>query len=517
LVVAGISCGTGSDDAFTVVLDAEPKGLDPRFVTSDASAKLVGLVHAGLVSVDNTDGEPKLDLAASIDQPSPTTYRVTLRDDIYFHDGHPVQSEDVEYTLTTLNQDPVNSPYGAISRRIAHFEVHGPKSFTIRLDEPHAPFLTDLSMKIVPKHLCGGLGQCPKQPVGAGPFAFVRRDNGGHRLEFESFARYHGGEPPIEHLSVRVIEDDNTRLLAMLGKTVDLSQNTISPMMLPVVEDARGLRVETAESFKYTYLGFNLEHEILKHRKVRQAVAYAIDRREIIDHKFRGHARLATGLLAPGHWAYEPEVKQYKYRPDKARALLDEAGLKRPSPDEPRFRVEFKVSSGQFRKSIAQLIGHQLGRVGIKVNVRAYEWGTFYHDIKSRNFAMTTMQWPSVVEPNLYKWIFHSDNIPSPENRSAGANRGAYRNARVDELLKRGQEVTERDRRKEIYGEIQQILARDLPYVSLWHENNIAVMRRGVEDYKMTPNGRLEYLKSTRFQPEAAGGGSSRASSAAER
>ena len=180
--------------------------------------------------------------------------------------------------------------------------------------------------------------------------------------------------------------------------------------------------------------------------------------------------------------------------------MLDEAGFKDPEGPEPRFEIEFKVSSNKFRKSIATLIAHQLSDIGIKVTVRSYEWGTFFSDIKSRNFAMTTLQWPSVLEPSLYRWIFHSANIPSAEARSAGANRGAYRNSRVDELLDRGNVVVDRDERRKIYGEVQAILARELPYVSLWHEDNIAVTKQGVEDYFITPNARFEALKVTRMQ-----------------
>ena len=136
------------------------------------------------------------------------------------------------------------------------------------------------------------------------------------------------------------------------------------------------------------------------------------------------------------------------------------------------------------------------------MRVRAYEFGTFYADVKARNFELTTMQWPSVLEPSLYRWIFHSANIPSAENRSAGANRGGYRNDRVDELLDAGNRETNRDARKAIYDEVQEILADELPYVSLWHEDNIAIMRKGVEGYWITPNARFEALKETRPAPE---------------
>jgi peptide/nickel transport system substrate-binding protein len=502
VLTAGVSqlgcggCQGGGQEGFTVLIDAKPKGLDPRFATSDASAKLIGLLHSGLVSVDTADGEPELDLAESIDQPTPTRYEVTLRDDISFHDGEPVQAADVKYTLTQLDSDIVQSPYAQTDRLIASFEIHDPRHFTIELTEPHAPFLGKLAMGIVPKHRCAGKSECPSPPIGAGPFKFDSQD-GNHRYVFRPFADYHGGKPYIDKLVFKVVQDDNTRLLALLGKSAELVQNAVSPLMLPVVRETKGLEVRTGESFKYTYLGFNLNHDTLEHRGVRAAIAYGIDRKAIVNYKFRGHATLSSGLLAPGHWAYEPDVPRYGYNPDKARRLLDKAGF--PKRDgAPRFKLEFKVSASKFRRSIAELIAHQLGRIGIDVDVRSYEWGTFFSDIKSGNFEITTLQWPSVMDPSLYTWIFHSKNIPSAENRSAGANRGAYRNPEIDRLLDAGERETDRQQRKAIYSEVQKILARELPYVSLWHEHNIAILREGVEDYYMTPNARFEALKQTK-------------------
>ncbi|MFB6263928.1 MAG: ABC transporter substrate-binding protein [Bradymonadaceae bacterium] len=496
LAPLGIGCQSkrAGRDSFTVLLDTKPKGLDPRFITSDASAKLAGILHAGLVNLDTQSGRPELELAKSIRQPTPTRYDITLREDIDFHDGHPVTAEDVEYTLTKLDEKPVSSPYANIARKIESFEIEDERHFTIELKHPHAPFRSKLSMGIVPKHRCAGHAECPGDPVGAGPFAYVGQD-GNHRYVFEGFDDYFRGAPAIDRLVIKVVPNHNTRMLALLGKTAELAQNTVSPIMLPVVRETEGLEVKTASSFKYTYIGFNLEHPVLKERAVRRAIAYGIDRKSIVDYKFRGHAELASGLLAPDHWAYESDVRRYPYRPDRARQLLEEAGYARgDGPGNSRLEIEFKVSSDKFRRSIAELIAHQLARIGISVTVRSYEWGTFFHDIKSRNFAMTMLMWPSVNDPSLYRWIFHSDNIPTAESRSAGANRGAYRNPRLDELLVEGERVTDRQRRKAIYSKVQKILARDVPYVSLWHEDNIAVMKQSVEDYYQTPNGRYSGL-----------------------
>ena len=503
ITVAG--CKGEGDDGFVVVLDAEPRGLDPRFATSDASVKIIGLLHGGLISVDNADGKPEMELARSIVQRTPTTYDVTLRDDIFFHDGHPVTAEDVEYTLTQLEE--VGSPYAAIDRRIQRFETHSPQRFTLHLDEPHAPFLTDLAMGIMPAHICGGHETCPGDPVGAGPFKYLGQE-GDREIRLGAFEKYFAGEPAIDQLTFRVIEDDNTRLLALLGGAVDLTQNTVQPLMLPVVQESERLEVQRAPSFKYAYIAFNLnpkdpeKKRILGNEKVRQAIAHAIDRQAIIHHKLRGQATPSTGMLSPAHWAYEPDVARYPHDPEKARQLLDEAGFPDPPGEAPRFELEFKISSNKSRKAIAQLIAQQLGEVGIEVRVRSYEWGTFFHDVKSRNFEMTTLEWPSVIEPNLYHWIFHSSNIPGPDNRSAGANRGSYSNERVDALLEAGQRETDLEKRKAIYGEVQKILADELPYISLWHQDNLAVTRRGVEDYTMTPNARLESLKVAKPAPE---------------
>ncbi|RAL24900.1 hypothetical protein DL240_01445 [Lujinxingia litoralis] len=501
LVLAGIgttgcsSCSQESDQgaAFVVLLDASPKGLDPRFATSDSSAKIVGLLHAGLVSVDTADGARELRLARTIEQTSPVRYEVELRDDIYFHDGMPVTSADVEYTYMELDSELVRSPFAGLTRRIDTFEVLDERRFIITLKEPHAPFISDMALGIVPRHKCAGHKECEGDPVGAGPFAFVSQE-GDLRVELRAFAGYYDGRPDIDRLVFKVVRDDNARLLALLGNTADVVQNAVAPLMLPVVEKSDRLEILSTPSFKYTYLAFNLEHEVLQDLKVRQAIAHAIDRESIIEHKFRGSARLSTGMLAPDHWAYEGEVARFAFDPQRARELLEEAGYP-PGADGVRFELDFKVSASKFRRSMAELISQQLGEVGIKVTVRAYEWGTFFHDIRSRNFAITTLQWPSVMEPSLYRWIFHSENIPSAENRAAGANRGAYRNARVDTLLEAGDRETDPARRRAIYAEVQQILARELPYVSLWHEDNIAILKKGTERYYTTPNARFDALK----------------------
>lgn len=506
LLLWGIGCSSDSvpKGAFVVLLDANPNGLDPRFPVGDASAKLIGLLHAGLVSADTKTGAPELELAESITQVSPTQYDVVLKPSLTFHDGVALTSKDVEYTLTQLGSDPVKSPLAGLSRRIKSFVIQDDRRFQIHLNAPYAPFMMDLAMGIVPAHQCKGLAQCPKPVIGAGPF-MLKGQVGNHTYTFQKFDRYVLGTPHIQDLVFRVVKDDNTRLLALLGNTADVVQNAVSPLMLPVVKDEEHLEVQRSDSFKYTYLAFNFRDKRLNDLRVRKAIAYGLDRDSMITHKYRGLAKPSTGMLSPAHWAYEGDVPRYDYDPEKAKKLLDEAGFTDPDGDGPkaRFEIELKVSSNKFRRSLALLMAHQLARIGIDVRVRSYEWGTYFADIKSGNFQMTTLQWPSVLEPSLYRWVFHSENIPSPERRSAGANRGAYKNATVDRLLDEAMTETDTASRAALYGQVQRILAQELPYVSLWHEDNIAILKRGTRGYYATPNARFEALKTT--YPQAKG------------
>ncbi len=490
-------------EGFTVLLDGAPKGIDPRFSTSDFSVKLSRLVFSGLVTVDNATGDVELDLAKDIKIVSPTHYEITLRDDALWHDGKPVTAADVHYTFTTLNDPKVRSPFSGFGKRIERIDIHDPHHFSIHLKDPHAPFLADLAFGIVPKHLLEESGVFPDNTaVGSGPFKLHSRQ-GNVWVSLEAFDQHHKGRPKLDTVVFRIMPDDNTRVLALMGGSGQMAQNAVSPLMVPVVERDPDLEVVSAPSFKYTYLGLNLAREKLADLRVRQAIALAIDRQEIIKYKFNGTARLATGLLAPSHWAYNGQVETYSRDLERAKALLDEAGYTDPDGDGPlpRFEITYKTTTNKFRRAIAELLASQLAEVGIKVKVLAFEWGTFFTDIKSGNFDMCSLQWPSVIEPDLYTWIFHSKSIPTAENRSAGANRGRYVNHELDKLLDAARQEMDQDKRKALYNKVQAILARDLPYISLWHEDNILVIDKDVQDYQIVPNARFRGLEKAKVVP----------------
>jgi peptide/nickel transport system substrate-binding protein len=229
--------------------------------------------------------------------------------------------------------------------------------------------------------------------------------------------------------------------------------------------------------------------------RVRQAIALAIDREKIVRGKFDGRAVLATGLLAPGHWSYSGDVPRWNHDPARARALLDQAGYPDPDGDgpRPRFTLTYKTSSDGFRVSVARLIAQDLEDVGIDVEMRSFEFATFFADIKRGNYQLASMQTGEIAEPDMYFTYFHSSRIPSPAAPDL-ANRWRYRSAAADRLIDEGRHALDRGERTRIYAELQRIMATDLPVIPLWHEDNVAVMNRDLEGFELLPTARIPSL-----------------------
>jgi peptide/nickel transport system substrate-binding protein len=228
---------------------------------------------------------------------------------------------------------------------------------------------------------------------------------------------------------------------------------------------------------------------VLRDLRVREAIALALDRPAVIAAKFGGYAVVATGLLPPAHWAYNAKVAHWDRDLTRARALLDEAGFK-PDARGVRLHLVYKTSSDAFRVSIAHALASQLREVGIDVEVRPFEFGTFFADIKKGNYQIATMQTSPITEPDFYYFYFHSGRIPDAKDPDGG-NRWRYRNPELDKLVEAGRKEVDRDKRKAIYADAQAIIARDLPIIPLWHEDNVVLANVDVRGYAITPAARF--------------------------
>jgi peptide/nickel transport system substrate-binding protein len=365
-----------------------------------------------------------------------------------------------------------------------------------RLSAPHAPFVEQFTLGIVP-YSAGGDLKARMPPVGSGPFMLLSTGSV-DRVVLQANASYWEGTPGVAGIVFKIVPDAMVRVLEFKNGSIDFLQNDIEPDMLPWLKKHTNASVETHQGTTFQYIGINLTHPILRHREVRQAIALAIDRESIIRHLLKDLGTSATGLLSPLNWAYEHAVDSWPHDPERAKRLLDEAGFADPDGNgpRPRFKLSYKTTNLDLRRRIAEAFKEQLQAVGIELEIRGYEWGTFYSDVKKGNFHLFSLAWVGITDPDIYYQIYHSDSVP-PQ----GDNRGRYANPALDALLERGRRTVDLTQRRAIYGEVQKILARELPYIPLWWVKNVIVQKSALRGFVPYPDGDLVSLKNIAFLP----------------
>ncbi len=472
-----------------VILPREPEQLDPRFVGDAYGLKLTRLLHASLVRLHPLTLEPIPDLAESVQMEGPTRYRVTLREGLAFADGSALDATDVIATFRGLVDARVKSRFMSTYARIRKLEAVSPRAVVFELDAPHATFLTDLEIPILRAEDALVPATPGRLPVGAGPYRLHARQTGA--IWLRENAHYHAR--PVIHpaLQLLIIHDDNTRALRMLAGAGDLALNTIPHLLLPLFERP-GFQIRSQPGVGTTYIGMNLDQRALHDLRVRQAIAYALDRDRLIAYKLFGRATLATSWIAPNHWAYAADTPRYDYDPRRACALLDEAGFA-PGADGFRLALTLRTSSDRAVISLARALASMLRDVGIDLDVRPSEAATLLADLARGRFELTLMQIPEVIDPHTLSWFFASDRIPEPGKRE-GANRWRLRSPELDQALETGRAYPERAQRVEAYRQVQHLLARELPVIPLWHEDVVAVTSARLADFIVPRDGRFNTL-----------------------
>ncbi|MGD2062061.1 MAG: ABC transporter substrate-binding protein [Nitrospirota bacterium] len=472
LVAAACARQGGHDDGgLTLAIATSPTSLDPRLATDTVSGRLLRLTHRGLVRLDERF-RPTPDLA-TWEEITPLHYRFHLRPEVTFHDGRPLTADDVVATYRSLLDPALASPHRGLMEPVASVVAIDSATCDFILKRPHAPFLASLTLGIVPRGWHSG-----QPPPGTGPFRLTAwlPDQ---QLRFTRFADYTDGPVGLSGLTVRVLPDATVRALELERGGVDLVINDLPVDTLPRLASLPHLRLVTSPSTNFFYMGLNLQDPSLRDVRVRRAVACAIDPAPIIDHILRGQATPATGMLPPDHWAYHQPADLPSFDPHRARRLLDQAR----GSGAPPLRLEYKTSTDETARLVAQVIAQQLAQVGVDVSLRSYEWGTFYGDIKAGRFQLYCLTWTGVVEPDLYHYIFHSRSIP-PD----GANRNHYANPDMDAALEAARTTDDPVRRRGYYSTVQELAARDLPYIPLWHPTHYAVVNRRIAGFRLTPN-----------------------------
>jgi len=290
------------------------------------------------------------------------------------------------------------------------------------------------------------------------------------------------------------VPDVTTRALELRKGSADAEINALTLDMIVTLAREPTLAVEHAPGTVLAYLGFNLRDPTLKEVRVRQAIAHALDRRPMIEYLWRGEAEPARSVLPPQSWAYNADVPAYDYDPAKARQLLDAAGYRLSNGV--RFHLVMKTSTDENTRLMVAVMQQQLREVGIVLDIRSFEFATFFSDVTHGAFQMYGLRWIGGNEdPDIFEYAFHSAKFPPN-----GANRGYYSNPRIDALIDRGRSEVDPRVRKKIYAEVQQILAEDLPYIDLWYLDNVLVHSRRITNIELNPAGNYDFLRTAEIK-----------------
>jgi peptide/nickel transport system substrate-binding protein len=475
-----------------MIIESSPTNLDPRVGLDAQSARIDGLMFDYLLSKgEHLEVVPGL--AESWQTPDPLTYVFQLHRGVKFHDGRALTSRDVKWTFDSLLQSKVRSTktgnYKFVDR------VEAPDDFTVvfHLKEPDAPLLWNLSdgsVGIVPY---GTLDEMTQHPIGSGPFKFVSAETD-REVVLERNDDYWGEKAKLARVRFAVVPDETTEALELRKGSGDIAINVLTPDTVHTLGSEPNLAVETAPGTRLAYLGFNFRDPILKDARVREAIAYALDRKPMIEYLWRGQAEPARSVLPTQSWAYNGNVPAYEHDAEKARQLLDAAGY--PAVNGVRFHIMVKSSTDANTRLMFAVIQQQLREVGIAIDIRSFEFATFFSDVQHGAFQMYGLRWIGGNEdPDIFEYAFHSSKFPPN-----GANRDYYSNPRVDALIDKARREVDPAVRKPIYGEVQSLLAQDLPYINLWYLDNVLVHTRRVKNLKLNPAGNFDFLRTAELE-----------------
>jgi peptide/nickel transport system substrate-binding protein len=483
-----LSCSRKPDpNTLVMLIESSPTNLDPRIGVDAQSERIDSLIFDDLLTRgDNLDVAPGL--AERWEIPDPLTYIFHLHRGVTFHDGRQLTSRDVKWTFDSLLTGKIRSTKTATYRFVDHIDA--PDDFTVifHMKEPDAALLWNVSdgaSGIVPY---GSGNEMTTQPMGSGPFKFVSAETD-KEVIVERNNNYWGAPARLARVRFAVVPDATTRALELRKGSADAAINALTPDTILTLQREPSIAVERAPGTVLQYLGFNLRDPILKDRRVRQAIAYALDRKPMIEYLWRNEAQPARSILPAQSWAYDGNVQPYDHDPGRARQLLDAAGY--PLNNGTRFHITMKTSTDENTRLMVAVMQQQLREVGIALDIRSFEFATFFSDVTHGEFQMYGLRWIGGNEdPDIFEYAFDSAKFPP-----LGANRGYYSNARVDQLIAQGRREVGSVARKETYAELQRILAIDLPYIDLWYLDNVLVHNKRVSNLQLNPAGNYDFLR----------------------
>ena len=503
--VSASSCNRTNSGAVTLALSDKFSGLDTISTTSpDAAAdRLRNLIFNSLVKKNEKFeyvGELAKDIKIGEDS---LTITFNLQENVKFHNGKAFTSADAKYTLEALFQangykgasfydskpnpqdekNPIKEPH------ITSIETPDTKTLVIKVRRPALvnQLLSNLvAIPIIPE---GTIEQQKTAPIGSGAFKLAKFDQVNNLVELDANPESWEGAPKIAKVVVKTVTDANALQAELQSGRIDVVPNptNFSADTFNSLGQNPNLQVVPSNGSNVRYIGFNVSNEIVKNVKLRQAIAYAIDREKIIKDLLSGQAKVAHSIIPEDSWAYSAGTK-YAFDPAKAKQLVQESGYKGEE-------INFKISAGNTAvNNYAQVIQESLKGVGITAKIETLENNTLLEQLKQGQFQMTTSQWVGGNQDPIFLRDLFATN-ESPDKKSGGRNRSRYSNPEFDKLIQEAVDTVDKTKAKELYIKAQAIVSNELPLLPLWYPANMVVANKRIGNIKINPSGDWTFVK----------------------
>jgi peptide/nickel transport system substrate-binding protein len=469
----------------------EPRTLNPVLVDDPLGEELSRLVFSGLTRLNPETGEPEPDLASDWEtSDNGTVYQFQIRNGLTWHDGEPVTAHDVEFTFELMMDDRTRSPrFSRIVGRVSAVEATDAQTVEFRLIAPYSAFpATIATFGIVPQHVLGSVlpNELLAEPfgtssaIGSGSFKLVHWERG-ERIIFETNRNHHLAEPVFDQYEYRVAPDEETFLAELESGVIDWAR--VNADLVGHVEDLENIKQVSLSSFEMVSVVLQLdpgETTLFENPDVRRALLHALDREEMVETIWDGHASIADSIIPESSWAATEPNTLYEFDPERAGEMLDEAGLTR---DENGARFELSLlanGDNAIRRELAEWLVVQWRDLGIDASVTFDTWSNVQERITtSRDFQSLVLGYRWSIDPDQHA-MWSSDSI------TGGFNLGAYMNSDVDRHLDNALATTDRETRAQHYADMQELVLQDLPVLPLAFPDQLVAVGPRLQGEELT-------------------------------
>ncbi len=463
----------------TMAQKAEIKTLDPQKATDSVSRSIIKLINQTLVYIDN-EGNIVPELAQEITKVSPKETLIKIKNDIKFSNGETLTIDDVLFSLERAKASPKMSQDLYM---IESFEKVDDRTLKINT-------LYDAG-NLLHKLASGGVAIINKKAfekdenniVGTGMFK-LKEWVAGEKLVLERNQFFKDSKSNIDTLVVKFVPEANSRMIMLETGEIDLARDLLPLDFQKISEDTKFTTVEV-ETPSNMFLGFDLRNELLADKRVRQAIAYAINNEDLVKTVFNGSASVATSPVPKITTGHNENSNNYPQDIEKAKQLLAEAGY--PNG----FNIELFVSEDNQRIDMAVIIQDNLKKIGINAEIKTFQWAAYVSTIENPNIIkpLFIMSWNiSNDDPDevLYP-LYHSSQI------DAHTNVVFYKNEKFDNLISEARETTHKEKRMKLYEEAQDIIQEDLPHYTLVYPKQNFAYKASIKNIKYNKRAYLDF------------------------